>query len=228
MQILLIAPQSNEFKYLLDGLIQEGCKINTVQFGSIQGAKTRDLGITVAIGGHGKAQFAAQTQYLISRHPNVELVVCAGASGALIDNLSLGDVIVATSTVEHDYRLRFVEEPPPIHAGHLQTIEQLRDIDRASPFPFTIHFGKIASGDEDIVERERAKALHNETDALCVAWEGSGGARGAALSKLPFLEVRVITDVADDSASRDFQENLAKTIPNIASLLVRWLRDSAV
>lgn len=228
MQILLITPQHNEFNYLLDGLLQEDCEIDSVQFGSIEGAKTRDFEITVAIGGNGKAQFAAQTQYLISRHTNVELIICAGASGALINDLSIGDVIVATNTIEHDYKERFIEESPPIHAGHPQTIEQLQIIAERFQFPFEIHFDRIASGDEDIVDRKRASALHAETNALCVAWEGSGGARAATLSKLPFLEIRVITDTANVDASEDFQKNLAKTIPNIAKLLVCWLKEGVV
>lgn len=228
MQKLLIAPQCNEFDYLLEGFHSEGYKTDSVLVGSIKGAKIPELEITVATGGHGKAQFAAQTQYLISRLPNVELVICIGASGALVESLSIGDVIVATNTIEHDYQLCFTEEPLPVHAGHSQSIDQLQDIVRNTHFPFEIYFERIASGDEDIIDRERANQLHAKTDALCVAWEGSGGARAAALNKLSFLEIRVVTDTSDVSASEDFQKNLANTIPNITALLVRWMRDGTV
>jgi nucleoside phosphorylase len=30
------------------------------------------------------------------------LVVCAGSAGALLDALAVGDVVVATATIEHD------------------------------------------------------------------------------------------------------------------------------
>src|SRR6266478_4000180 len=39
----------------------------------------------------------------ISQH----LVICAGAAGALVNGLSIGDVVVATETVEHDIRNKF-------------------------------------------------------------------------------------------------------------------------
>lgn len=227
MQVLLITPQREEFNYFLKGLLKEGCVLKNVLLGSIEGAKTRDLEITVATGGHGKAQFAAQTQYLISRLPGIDLVICAGASGSLVKHLSVGDIVVATSTIEHDYKLRFVEEPLPVHSGHTESINQLQDIAEQVYFPFEIHFGRIASGDEDIINREQAKKLRARTDALCVAWEGSGGARAAALNNLPFLEVRVITDTADVSAAEDYQKSLAKAVPNIASLLVQWLQNWA-
>lgn len=227
MQKLLIAPQCNEFDYLLKGFVSKGYKTDNILFGSIEGAKIPELEIMVATGGHGKAQFAAQTQYLISRLPNVGLVICVGASGSLVEALSIGDVIVATNTIEHDYQLRFTEEPLPVHSGHSQSIDQLQNSIKNTHFPFGIYFGRIASGDEDIIDPERANELHAETDALCVAWEGSGGARAAALSNLPFLEIRVVTDTSNVSAAENFQKNLANTIPNITSLLVQWLQDGA-
>lgn len=90
----------------------------------------------------------------------------------------------------------------------------------ASAFPFQICFDVIASGDEDIVDPERVQELRAATGAVCVAWEGSGGARAAALDHVPFLEIRAITDFADESAATFFQQNLAKAIRNIPTLLV--------
>lgn len=225
MSVLLVTPQQTEFDYLLEGLRSEGCEVDSVSFGPIQAVKTHDYAMTIAVGGHGKAQFAVQTQYLIPKLSNVELVICAGAAGALVDHLSFGDVVVATRTIEHDYKLRFVDRSLPVHAGHEETITQLQGLADRTTFPFDILFGRVASGDEDIIDRERAHALHDQTDALCVAWEGSGGARAAAFNQVPFLEVRVVTDAADGTAPADYEENLAHTVPNISSLLVRWLRD---
>jgi adenosylhomocysteine nucleosidase len=177
MQTLLVAPQHNEVDYLLEGFRSEGYNTESVLLGSIEGATIRALEITVATGGHGKAQFAAQTQYLISHLPAVDLVICAGASGSLVNSLSIGDVIVGTNTIELDYHLRFAGKPLPVHAGHSQSIGQLQEVTRSTHFPFDIHFGRIASGDEDIIDRERARELHAKTNALCFAWEGSVGAR---------------------------------------------------
>jgi len=47
---------------------------------------------------------------------------------------------------------------------------------------FQVHIGPIASGDEDIVDSVRAIEVRTATEALCVAWEGSGGARAAQVS----------------------------------------------
>jgi hypothetical protein len=42
----------------------------------------------------------------------------------------------------------------------------------ANAFPFRVHFGAIASGDEDIIDADRRVEVLVATRALCVAWEG--------------------------------------------------------
>ena len=72
-----------------------------------------DLGLTIACGGTGKAQFALQTQHLLDTDAGWGLVICAGAAGALADEVIVGDVVVATATVEHDYQNKFNSRPIP-------------------------------------------------------------------------------------------------------------------
>jgi adenosylhomocysteine nucleosidase len=61
-----------------------------------------------------------------------------------------------------------------------------------------------------------------------VAWEGAGGARAAAFSGVPFIEVRGITDTADHAASRDFAMNLPLAMANVARLLAAWLASASI
>ena len=58
--------------------------------------------MTLACGGLGKTQFAIQTQYLLDVSPAFDVVICAGAAGALDNTLAIGDVVIATETVEYD------------------------------------------------------------------------------------------------------------------------------
>jgi adenosylhomocysteine nucleosidase len=87
-----------------------------------------------------------------------------------------------------------------------------------------VHFGDVASGDEDIVSAERARALRAATGAVAVAWEGAGGARACAFSETPYLEMRGVTDQATVDAPAPFRQNLSLAMRNIATLLGRWLR----
>src|SRR5262245_36933792 len=140
MHILIITPQRNELEYLLTGMRQQRLHLELLRLGKIEGARVPALDTTVAVGGNGKAQFAAQTQYLISRCPDTRLVICTGAAGSLVGPVSMGHVVIATHTIEHDFRERFVDGPLPTHAGHSPTIEQLRTLAAGRAFPFSIHF----------------------------------------------------------------------------------------
>jgi adenosylhomocysteine nucleosidase len=176
----------------------------------------------VAPGGHGKTQFAVQAQYLIDRLTSTELVICAGAPGTLSSRLSVGDVVVGTETVEHDYRLLFASRPLPRFQGHGPSIDALRR-SAQSVSGFQVAFDVIASGDEDVVTSERAQAIRDQTGAACVAWEGSGAARAALFNGIGSLEIRAVTDAADKEAPQRFDVNLPIAIANLASLLRLWL-----
>jgi nucleoside phosphorylase len=60
--------------------------------------------MVIAVGGNGKAQFGVQAQHLIDHCPGVRVLFCVGGAGRLADGLSVGDVVVGTSTIEHDYK----------------------------------------------------------------------------------------------------------------------------
>jgi adenosylhomocysteine nucleosidase len=178
--------------------------------------------VLVAPGGHGKTQFAVQAQYVISQFSAVELLICAGAAGSLVPELSVGDVVVGTETVEHDYRQLFATHPLPRFPGHGPSIDALRSsAHRVSGFHLA--FDAIASGDEDVVTSERAQAIRDQTGAACVAWEGSGAARAALFNGIGSLEIRAVTDAADKEAPQRFEANLPVAMANLARLLRSWL-----
>jgi adenosylhomocysteine nucleosidase len=139
----------------------------------------------------------------------------------------VGDIVAATHTVEHDYTLRFVQRPLPRFEAHPPALDGLKQAYARGSQPFRLHFGLVASGDEDVVCPDRAAELARKTAALCVAWEGSGAARACLFSGVPFLELRGVTDYADKAAAQDFDVNLALCMANLAKLLHDWLGGSA-
>lgn len=214
---LILAPLAEEQAALLRAIGQQQ-RIDAVAHPRMPCTYVAPWRVLIALGGHGKAQFAVQTQYLIDQFPSIELVVCAGVAGSLHPELSPGDVVVGTETVEHDYRLHFATRPPPRFPAHAPTLQRLLGAAEGVS-EFRIAFGAIASGDEDVVTSERAAAIHAQTDALCVAWEGSGAARAAAFSGLGSIEVRAITDRANKEAPNDFAANVPVAMNNLARVL---------
>ena len=218
---IVVTPLQEEYDCLNHSLFALGLSSNKDKIGRLTVDHFPALNITLARGGHGKTQFGIQTQHLLD-HAQFDLVICAGAAGALGRDVRVGDLIVATSTVEHDYNLKFVKRPNPKFAGDAQSIEQIQKLTLADA-DFTVHFGIIAGGDEDVIEVARGTELRELHGALAVAWEGVGGARAAAFSGIPYLEIRGATDTADHEAPVVFDVNLKIVMRNIAFLLTRWL-----
>ena len=89
------------------------------------------------------------------------------------EGLQIGDIVLGTATVEHDYKERFNPRPLPWYDATPGVLSEFIQLAESTTFPFKVHFGVIASGDEDIVDPTRAVELRETTNALCGAWEGS-------------------------------------------------------
>ena len=219
---LVTVPQAKELEPLLGAIGSAGYQTKQVALGRLECHLFAELGLLFTVGGHGKTQLAVHTQHLIEQMPELRAVICAGAAGALDGQLTLGDVVVGTQTIEHDYKIRFVRRPLPRHETDAQLLREFRVAADQPGREYGVLFGAIASGDEDIIEPVRALELREATGALCVAWEGAGAARAASFSGLQFLEARAITDSADHAAATDFQANLERSMPNLGHLLLKW------
>lgn len=178
----------------------------------------RNRGVHIELGGHGKVQFALNTLTLAKTF-RPQLIICAGACGGIDPQVNLFDIIAAHTTIEHDYNLKFWKAALPNFPGCMKSVVKLTEY---KPEVFKLHIGIMASGDEDVIDKARAKQIQYNTGALGVAWEGAGGARAAAMLKVPFLELRVATDSANETAAQDFEKNVDIGMGNIAQV-IRYL-----
>ncbi|MDZ4661933.1 MAG: 5'-methylthioadenosine/S-adenosylhomocysteine nucleosidase, partial [Pseudomonadota bacterium] len=194
----MISPLKKEYRALVDGIHSFGFNFKESQTGRLPFVEFSELNLICSIGGHGKSQFALQTQHLINSFKKISRVICAGSGGALVDSVKPLDVVVGTKTIEHDFLEKFIASPQPEFLGCGKMIELFAKKSTIKP-NFSVHFGPIACGDEDIVDSTRARVIQEKTQALIVAWEGAGGARATAFHGLPYLEIRVATDSANQN-----------------------------
>ena len=221
MTILVVTPIEPEFEAFtdaLDGLGHTGVDRSVGQLA----AREYDGGkLLLAQGGLGKAQFGVQTQHLIENLDNIKVIVCAGTCGRLRKDLNVGDVVVGTETVEHDFNrgMSLIELPLPTFEGDVGLVEKLKGVAARGNLPCNVRFGGIASGDEGIASEKRISEIVESTGAIVVAWEGAGGARAAQLSGIPFLEVRGISDGAGENALEEFWANIPIAIRSVATVV---------
>ena len=220
MTTLVITPISEEYEALTTSLTNLGHSSVEITAGRLS-ARAFDNRIILAQGGLGKAQFGVQAQHLIDNLDGIKVVVCAGTCGRLDGTLSVGDVVVGTQTVEHDFNrgMALIKLPLPTFEGDAGLIEGLRDVAEQGTLPCKLRFGGIASGDEGVASERRIRELIESTGAIVVAWEGAGGARAAQLSGLPFLEIRGISDSAGENAFEEFWANIPIAIRSVATVV---------
>lgn len=222
MRTLIVLPLPDELVIVRRVWAEAGLASVDMQLGRLQAVRVPALDCTVIVGGLGKVQAAVQAQHALDA-ADWGAVVCAGAAGALHSAPAVGDVVVASETLEHDIRNHFGPPKLPRFPCAPVLVAGLREAKRPE-HAFHVHVAPIASGDEDVVAVERQTALRERTGAWAVAWEGAGVARAAQFSGVPFVELRGITDGADHTAAVDFVANLPTAMGNVAALLRVWLQ----
>ncbi len=216
----IVVPLKAEFTRLLGFMKNQGYNFKQYNTGTINVQLDKESGILICIGGHGKVNFAVTTQHLADTFQSLNLIICAGTAGSLDKKLNIGDVVIATSVIEHDYKMKFLKSPlPEIEISS----ERSKNGVSESTENFAIHYGSIASGDEDITDIKRKSEIKTITDSLCVAWEGIGGAKAAKFSKIPYLEIRTVSDSAESNTPDEFMKNLDRAITNLGTVLLKIL-----
>lgn len=192
------------------------CLVEEGTLGRLPAAFVQDPAMTVVCGGLGKVEFGVRTQHLLDSG-TWSLVSCLGTAGRLDSKVKIGDVVIGTETVEHDIR-KGSRPLIPRFPSNFEVLERLQKATRDMTRTFSVHFGSIASGDEDILDDVRRESVRERTGAIAVAWEGAGAARACRFSKIPFVEIRGIADHADPNGPRDFRVNLSSTMRNVAAI----------
>lgn len=186
--------------------------------------------IVLAKSGVGKVAAGICTQYLIDNyHP--ECIINTGIAGGLASELSVGDIVIGTELVQHDFDASDLGYPK----GYMCTgvdkdkvttfysdsklIESFERASKASDKNLTIHKGKIATGDMFVGNVAKKQEIRNIFNATAAEMEGAAIAQCAATNNVPFIIIRAISDLADGSAPESLEkvetqmaEHCSKTI----------------
>jgi adenosylhomocysteine nucleosidase len=200
--------------------------------------------VVLALTRIGKVAAATTAAALIERY-GVSRIVFTGVAGGLGEGVQIGDVVVATSFLQHDLdaspifprfevplygRVRF-DSDPQITALLARAAEQAvqhraQFLPHPDAFPAArVHQGLIATGDAFISEAGESAALRSLLykaghEALAVEMEGAAVAQVCHDYGVPFAAVRTISDRADDSAHVDFPAFVADVASRYARVIV--------
>ncbi len=164
----------------------------------------------VAKCGVGKVNAALCTEAMIIKY-RPDLIINTGIAGSLSKDLSVLDVVVAKSTVQHDFDIPVFGYPK----GQVPGIDVIKiPTDGAISLAIegivkglgvNCRYGTVASGDQFISSTEKKKEIAEIFSALACEMEGASIGQVCYLNKLPFTIIRAISD-SSDGGGMDYDE----------------------
>lgn len=186
-------------------------------------ATLNNQNIILTESGIGKTNAARTTQILIDYY-KPEAIFNIGVAGGIAKNLKVGDIIISTSLVQHDFDITAFNHPKgyipnigntiPIDNNLLNTTKNILDTNNIS-----YKEGVIASGDIFCTKESMATKINTQFNALCVEMEGASIAQTAHLSKTPCLVIRSISDCPDNNNKVTYEEFLETSSKKVAQIM---------
>lgn len=206
--------------------------------------RVADHPVVVAFSRWGKVAAASTAAHLLTLH-RPSAVLFSGIAGSLVDELAIGDLVVAENLFHHDLdaspffaptevplldrramptdvalRERLHRGLADLHgASNSARVAQVGAAMRCGP---RVWLGDIATGDQVIgsaAARERIRRL--VPSALCVEMEGAAVAQVCLEFGVPFGCVRMISDRADESLAPSEVIRLARRSGELTVQLLR-------
>ncbi|MBR1496547.1 MAG: 5'-methylthioadenosine/adenosylhomocysteine nucleosidase [Oscillospiraceae bacterium] len=144
----------------------------------------------------------------------VNRVINTGVAGSLDSAIDIGDIVVSTDAVQHDYDLTPIGYPrgeipyTGLHAfpaDEMLRAQAVTAVSKSAP-EVQVFEGRVCSGDQFIASREQKETILANFGGECCEMEGGAIAQVCYLNNTPFVIIRAISDKADDSEEMSYLE----------------------
>lgn len=192
--------------------------------------------IILAKSGVGKVCAAINTQFIIDKFAP-DYIINTGVAGGIAPELEVGDIVIATSLVQHDFdatALGYVKgyactggdnQKPTYFYTDEKLISAFEKAVSKIHTTSKIHKGVIATGDMFIGTPEKKAELKALFNASAAEMESSAIAQTANSNDVPCLIIRAISDLADCTANKPFPE-VEKQMAEVAASTIEILLDN--
>lgn len=221
----------------------------------VKGMRTYYLGtineveVVVVFSRWGKVASATTVTHLIVEFGITELFF-TGVAGAINSDLNVGDIVVASSLVQHDLDARPIMSrfeipllgetllcpPKSILDRTVESIEELvsneclihlltpKQLEVFSLLNQKVIVGQIASGDRFFASNaDKENLLEILPEVLCVEMEGAAVAQVCFEYNIPYVVIRTISDKANDNSEVDFKEFVSQVASKFGVQIIKNL-----
>ena len=197
------------FVKVLEGEAPEKGATTDFHRGRIEGHE-----VVVAKTGVGKVLSALSAAEMIGRYAP-ERIIFTGIAGGVGEGLAIGDLVAGEECLQYDFdvtALGFDIGAIPFSSyreikGDPELLALMREY---RPQGYRLHFGRILTGDTFVTDKQSPGRfeLFKALSGLAVEMEGASVALAGRVYNTPVLVLRFISDEADGSAPKNFQQFL--------------------
>lgn len=195
--------------------------------------KINGISVVLVQSGVGKVNAALCAQRLILKFGCTH-IINTGIAGAMASGLKVLDFVASTDAVYHDMDATGFgykrTEIPQMKCSDFpadgKMLEAARSAFKEFPAEHKLVFGRIATGDQFISDKEKKSAIQETCSPACVEMEGAAVAHACWINEIPFVIIRCMSDMADDDGESiySFNENEAASLSGslVLSMLGRF------
>ncbi len=216
----------NEILTLMKNTVKE--RVNSFEFmvGALHGVEC-----AAVLSGVGKVHAAMCTQTLIIKY-QPDFILNVGVAGGIGENIKIGDVVVASGVIQHDFDVTAFPGRKKGEISGLQIVEfecakwiteKMLYCSR-NIADLNLHTGTILTGDQFLNSTQKLYELKNEFGGIACEMEAGSIGHVCYVNKVDFGVIRSISDSADNSSMVDFKTFITKSSKNASLILSNFIK----
>ena len=160
-------------------------------------------------------------------------IINTGVAGSLDPRLNIGDIVVSTDAVQHDFNVEAIGfakgEIPYTGLYAFPADEKVRSLaveaTKKTIPNVNVYEGRVCSGDQFISTVEQKEKIRNDFGGMCCEMEGAAIAQACYLNNTPYVVIRAISDKSDASQAAEF-ETFKKEAAQNCTKIIRYMAEN--
>lgn len=229
MKIGIIVAEQEEFEAILNiAKVEERKEIYELNFVK---CKIKDKICVLVKSGVGKVNAARATQILIDNF-KPDYIVNVGVAGGLNPMLSIGDIVIGETLVQHDFDITAFGHAKgyipgvgeKIYADDYLVKKIEEAIGNQEEKVYKYEKGVIASGDIFCTAIPMRDKIYAKFNAECVEMEGAALGQVCSLCNVPFVVIRSISDTPNGENEVTYEKFIKLASERCANILKDFVK----
>lgn len=234
-KIGIIGAMETEIKLLLENMKNEGA-VKETNAGSLvfYEGNLKGKSVIVVRSGVGKVNAALCAQRLIIQF-GADTIINTGIAGAMGGGLRIFDMVASSDALYHDMEaVAFGYKPTEVPQMKCSCFKADEKLIAAAVKAFEkvnssngrkIVTGRVATGDQFIADKNVKNHIKEICSPMCVEMEGAAIAHACYLNETPYLILRCISDMADDTVEATYSFNEDEAARESAKVMLELLNN---